>query len=512
MSESGAAARDPRRWWALAALCLAVLIAAIDVTVLNVALPTLAVELRPTGTETVWMADVYSLVLAALLVTMGSLGDRWGRKRMLMWGASAFGVLSVATAFASDARTLILGRAAMGVAGAALMPSTLALIRSTFRDPRERTFAIGIWSTMAAAGEAIGPLVAGVLLEHFRWGSVFLANVPVCVLVVVIGSWSLRESRNPVPGPLDPESVVLSACGLLSLVAGIKLVAANGPGDGWALVAIGAGLVGVTWFVMRQLRLADPMIDMRLFRARTFTGAVLADMLSVFGLAGVLFMLSLDFQFVGGFSPLETGVLLLPAMLGAVVASPTTGQLIRWFGRRRVISGGLLLTAVGLAFLAEGSRGSGWTQAVSLAMVGVGAGWSFTATAEAIMLAAPPERAGAASGVSETAYELGSALGIAVLGTLMTMVYRTSLNLPAGLDPSEVAVSEDSIGGAIEIARNLPPGIGEQVVGAARDAFSNAVFVTSWGAAVVLFGGYVVACLTLPHVDPRPASAAAIRP
>lgn len=495
---------DPRRWWALSALCLAVLIAAIDVTVLNVALPTLAENLQPTGTETLWIADSYSLVLAGLLVTMGSLGDRWGRKRLLMVGSALFALLSIGAAFAPNAQALILGRGAMGVAGAMLMPSTLALIRNTFTDPKERTFAIGIWSAMAAAGEAVGPLVAGVLLEHFWWGSVFLANVPVCLAVIVIGAFALRESKNPKPGPLDLFSVLLSMVGLLSVVASIKFIAADGLDATHAWVVLAVGVACLVWFTRRQLTLAHPLIDMRLFRRRSFSGAVVADLLSIFGLAGTLFFLSLDFQFVGGLSPLQTGIHLLPAMLGAVIASPTTGRMIVLIGRRRVITGGLVLASMGLALLSVGTERGGLTQIVSLALIGVGAGWAFTATAEAIMLSAPPERAGAASAVSETAYELGSALGIAILGTVLSMIYRTSLHLPAGLTPEQQEISADSIGGAIEIAKTLPADVAEPLTAVARDSFGHGVFIASLAAAAVLLLGAILARLTLPARDPQP--------
>ncbi len=499
---------DPRRWWALVALCLAVLIAAIDVTVLNVALPTLSETLHPTGSETLWIADSYSLVLAGLLVTMGGLGDRWGRKRMLLIGSGLFGLLSIGAAFAPNAQALILGRGAMGVAGAMLMPSTLALIRNTFTDPRERTMAIGIWSAMAAAGEAVGPLAAGILLEHFWWGSVFLANVPVCLAVILIGAVALRESKNPKPGPLDFPSVVSSMVGLFAVVASIKFIAADGLDATHAWVTLAVGVIALTWFVRRQLVLEHPLIDMGLFRRRSFSGAVIADLLSIFGLAGTLFFLSLDFQFVAGLSPLQTGIHLLPAMVGAVVASPTTGHAITLVGRRRVITGGLLLASIGLAVLAVGTERGGALQIVALALVGVGAGWGFTATAEAIMLSAPPERAGAASAVSETAYELGSALGIAVLGTVLSMIYRTSLQLPPGLSQEQQEVAVDSIGGAIDTARTLPSGVGDTLATAARDSFGHGVFVTCLVAAGVLFLGSVLARLTLPARDPLPVESA----
>lgn len=499
---------DPRRWWALAALSMAVLIVAIDVTVLNVALPQLSESLQPTGVQTLWIADCYSFVLASLLVTMGSLGDRWGRKRLLLVGCVAFAGLSVAAAFAPSAGALIAARAAMGVAGATLMPATLALIRNTFRVPHERTVAIGIWSAMAAAGEAIGPIVAGILLEHFWWGSVFLVNIPVCLLVVAIGWFALRESRNPNPGPLDGLSVISSVVGLLAAVGAIKGIAANGVDDGaaWALAVLGC--VALAWFVRRQMRLPIPMIDMRLFRRPAFTGAVVADVVSIFGLAGMLFYLSLQFQFVDGFSPLATGLHLLPAMGGAVISAPTTGYLVRLTSRRTVVSGALFLAALGAVGLAPALDGSMTLEVVSLALIGLGAGWSFTATAEAIMLSSPPSRAGAASAVSETAYELGSALGIAILGTVLSLSYRLTLSLPAGLPGSVQAPAEDSISSALHAASRLPPALGDQVAEAARSSFGHAVLVTTLVTACFLFAGACLARLLLPPTDPLPVERA----
>lgn len=497
-------APDPRRWWALVALSLAVLVVAIDVTVLNVALPELSATLHPTGTQVLWIADSYSFVLAGLLVTAGSLGDRWGRKRLLLSGSLGFAALSLAAAFAPSASTLILARAAMGVAGATLMPSTLALIRNTFRVPHERTVAIGIWSAMAAAGEAIGPIVAGVLLEHFWWGSVFLVNIPVCLLVVGIGWFALRESRNPTPGPLDGLSVATSMVGLLAVVGAIKGLAANGLDDAVAWVLGIGGAAAVAWFVRRQLRLAIPMIDMRLFKRRAFSGAVVADVLSIFGLAGMLFYLSLEFQFVNGYSPLVTGVHLLPAMAGAVISAPTTGYLVRVTSRRTVVSGALLLAAIGAAALAPALDGSMPVEVVSLALIGLGAGWSFTATAEAIMLSSPPERAGAASAVSETAYELGSALGIAILGTVLSLSYRLTLSLPEGLPASAHARAEDSISSALEMAASLPPELSQQLADAARSSFGHAVIITTFVTACFLFAGACLARMLLPATDPIP--------
>lgn len=299
--------RRPGRWIALAVLVLAVLLVAIDATVLGLATPFLTEDLEPTGTQLLWIGDVYSFVIAGLLVSMGSLGDRIGRKKLLLTGATAFGAVSVLNAYANSPEMMILARALLGVAGATLMPSTLALIRNLFNDPRERSLAIGIWGAMASAGAAVGPVVGGFLLEHFWWGSVFLINLPVMAVLVVVGVRMIPESKNPAPGPWDLMSVALSLVGMIGVVYAIKDLAAHGASWEVAVAGIG-GAAALWWFVRRQLKLPDPLLDMRLFHHRGFSGAVLADLLTILGLSGLVFFLSQFLQLVQGRGPLEAGL------------------------------------------------------------------------------------------------------------------------------------------------------------------------------------------------------------
>lgn len=289
----------PGRWIALAVLVLAVLLVAVDATVLGLATPFLSEDLEPTGTQLLWIGDVYSFVIAGLLVSMGSLGDRIGRKKLLLTGATAFGAVSVLNAYASSPEMMIVARALLGVAGATLMPSTLALIRNLFHDPRERSLAVGIWGAMASAGAAVGPVVGGLLLEHFWWGSVFLINLPVMAVLVAVGIKMIPESKNPAPGPWDLLSVGLSLVGMIGVVYAIKEAAAHGVSWENVAAAVG-GVLALTWFVRRQLKLPAPLLDMRLFHHRGFSGAVLADLLTILGLSGIVFFLSQFLQLVQG--------------------------------------------------------------------------------------------------------------------------------------------------------------------------------------------------------------------
>lgn len=489
---------DPRRWWALAALSLAVLLVSVDNTILALAIPSLAESLAPTPTQLLWIGDIYSFVLAGLLITMGNVGDRYGRKKTLMTGLTAFAIVSVLAAFSPSAEALIAARALLGVAGATLMPATLSIIRNTFLDSKERTFAISIWSAVAAIGGGLGPLIGGVLLEHFWWGSVFLVNVPIVIVIIAIGAFALRESKNPVPGPLDALSVALSMVAMLGTIYGIKEVAISGFDSPLDLSVLAAGLLSGFWFVRRQLHLESPLIDMRLFRIPAFSGAVAADLISVFGLMGVYFFLAQQFQLVNGESPLQSGLQLLPAEAAALVGALLAGRAINAIGRRFVISGGIALGAIGLLTL--GLLHLAGTVPVTLAMmcVGLGFGGSLTGTADAILAAAPKEQAGTAGAISETGYELGAALGIALLGSVLGFLYRDAVQVPPGLPADAAAAVTDSLSSTVEAAHSVSAGLAEAMLAAARVAFTDAFSLTCIIAAIVCACGGVVAFMVLP--------------
>ncbi|MFD4576833.1 MFS transporter [Streptomyces sp. NPDC058417] len=488
------AVKRPGRWLALSVLVLAVLLVAVDATVLGLATPYISEDLEPTGTQLLWTGDVYSFVIAGLLVSMGSLGDRVGRKRILLVGATAFGALSVLNAYATTPEMLIAARALLGVAGATLMPATLALIRNLFHDPRERSLAVGIWGAAASAGTAVGPIVGGFLLEHFWWGSVFLINLPVMAVLVLVGIRTLPESRTPNPGPWDLASVVLSLVGMIAVVYAVKEAASHGVTP----VTVGTAVLGAAalyGFVRRQLTLPKPLLDMRLFRNRGFSGAVLADLLTILGLSGLVFFLSQYLQLVQGRRPLEAGLAELPAAIGAVVAGLIAGRVARRWSVRAVVSGGLAAIGLALASLTVIDASTGYPLlGAALLVVGVGAGFSFTVTADVILSSVPKDQAGSASAVSETAYELGAALGIAVLGSIVTGVYRGFPSPPGTPDGAH-----ESLGGAVEAASTLPPDTAHTLLTAAREAFVDGLTLAAGAGALVLLATAVAAWFMLKH-------------
>ncbi len=490
--------KDPRRWWALVAMCLAIFLVAVDGTVLSLATPSIVRDLQPTATQVLWIGDIYSFVLAGLLITMGNLGDRWGRKRMLLVGGSLFALISIPAAYAQSAEALILMRALLGVAGATLMPSTLALMRSTFTDDKERSFAIGVWSAMGAAGAAAGPLVGGILLQHFWWGSVFLINVPIMALVLVIGLPTLKESWDPDAGPLDLVSVALSMVGILGVVYFIKESAVHGLAPEY-LLAGAVGTAALVWFIVRQRRLEHPLVDVRLFSNWPFTGAVLGMLLSVFGLAGVIFFFSQYLQFVLKLEPLQAGLFELPATLAALVAALVAGAIMRRFGRGPATATGLLAIGVGMAAIALLlDRPSFILFVVPLILIGAGDGVALTIASDTVLAVAPKDRAGAASAVSETGYELGTALGIAILGSILTAVYQATLALPSGVDDGVASAAMESPGEAFEVVQRMPDAMAQQVISAVEGAFTHALSVTTLVGALVLGLGAVATWWMLP--------------
>ncbi|UXY26476.1 MFS transporter [Streptomyces sp. HUAS TT20] len=475
------AERRPGRWLALSVLVLAVLLVAVDATVLGLATPYISEDLNPSGTQLLWIGDVYSFVIAGLLVSMGSLGDRIGRKRILLGGATVFGAISVLNAYATTPELMILARALLGVAGATLMPATLALIRNLFHDPRERSLAVGIWGATASAGTAVGPIVGGFLLGHFWWGSVFLINLPVMVVLVLVGIKTLPESRNPSPGPWDLISVVLSLVGMIGVVYAVKEAATHGFTPATLVVGL-LGAAALYGFVHRQLTMPTPLLDMRLFRKRGFSGAVLADLLTVLGMSGLVFFLSQYLQLVQGRRPFEAGLAELPAAVGAVAAGLVAGRAARRFSVRAVVSGGLGAIGLALAVLTTLGQSTGYpVLGAALLVVGVGAGFSFTVTADVILSSVPKDQAGAASAVSETAYELGAALGIALLGSIVTGVYRDFTG-PAGTPEA----AHESLGAAVETATTLPAHTSAELLAAARDSFVHGLHLASGAGAAVL--------------------------
>lgn len=498
-----------RRWFALGVLTLAVLLIGIDGTVLALATPFIGQDLGASNTAILWIGDIYSFVLAGLLISMGSLGDRIGHKKLLLCGATAFALVSVITAYSSSPEMLIVTRALLGVAGATLTPATLALIRGLFPDPRERSVAVGIWAAAFSAGAAFGPVLGGILLEHFWWGSVFLINVPVMVVLLVGGIVLLPEHRNPKPGPWDLTSVGLSMLGMLGVVYAIK----EGAALGLRFDVFAAGTVGAAaliLFVRRQLRLPTPLIDVRLFGNRAFSGVVAANLLSVLGLSGLVFFLSQYFQLVHGYGPLQAGLAELPAAVTATVFGVLAGVAVRYWSSRAVLTTGLALVGVSMASLTLLTPSTPYLPlGIALFLVGVGLGLAFTVASDVILGSVPKERAGAAAAVSETAYELGMALGIATLGSIVTGVYR-GFAVPPGIPPAVASHAHDSLAAATNAATTLPADQGEALLDAAKEAFTSGLAIASGvGSALMLISAVAVWILLRARL-PRDAEVAVL--
>lgn len=486
-----------RHWIALGVLTLAVALIGVDATVLSLAIPALTAALNPTATEVLWIGDIYSFAIAGLLVTMGNVADRVGRKRLLLIGSVAFGVASLVGAFATSPALLIAARAALGLAGATLMPSTLAIIRDMFRDERQRTLAIAVWSVGFTIGSAAGPLVGGALLEHFWWGSVFLVNVPVVIAIVGAGIFLLPESRNPHPGPIDLVSSALSILAIVPFVYGIKHLAKGDLGVG-TFAGFAIGIVAGWFFVRRQRRLAEPLVDVALFRNAAFSGAIAANVIAIFAGTGLLFFFSQYLQLVRGFGPLQAGLGELPMAVGAVVVIAFVSVLVTRLGRGSTLAIGLLAMALGLAALifAETQPSYVW-MASFLVIIGLGMGLASAVATDAIVGAVPRERAGAASSVSEMGNELGVALGIAVLGSLHTAIYRGALALPAGIEPGLADAARESLPRLASAARDVADS--GEALEAAREAFTVAMQSASGIAAVLVAVAAFIAWRFVPR-------------
>ncbi len=496
MSVTAAAAPKAtrREWIGLAVIALPCLLYSMDLTVLNLAVPHLSAALKPSSVQLLWIMDIYGFMIAGCLIPMGTLGDRIGRRRLLLIGAAAFGIASVLAAFSTTANMLIAARAVLGIAGATLAPSTLSLIRNMFLDPEQRTAAIGVWITSYSVGGAIGPILGGVLLEHFWWGSVFLSGVPVMLMLLLVGPVLLPEYRDPEAGRPDVISAALSLLAILSVIYGLKQIAQDGVS--WLPVwSILAGVVIGIGFVKRQARLSDPLIDLRLFRVPAFSAALLTYMLGTFIAFGAFIFTAQYLQLVLGLSPLKAGLWMLPFFCGFIVGSTLTPALVRRVRPAYAIAGGLALAALGYGLLTQVSGdaslpllvGAGITYSLGLAPV-------FTLATDLIVGTAPPERAGAAAAVSETSSELGGALGIAILGSIGTAVYRTQVAaaIPPGIPPEAASAARGTLGGALAVAERLPEHLGAAVLGPAREAFTHGMQLNAALCALIALGTAVV--------------------
>ncbi|MFI6268023.1 MFS transporter [Micromonospora zamorensis] len=490
-----------REWIGLAVLAMPTLLIAMDMTVLHLAVPSLTADLRPSTAQLLWIMDVYGFLVAGLLITMGTLGDRIGRRKLLLTGAAAFGVASVLAAFSTSAEMLILTRALLGVAGATLMPSTLSLIRNMFHDAAQRTVAISVWMTCFAVGGALGPLLGGFLLSYFWWGSAFLIGVPVMVVLLLLGPFLLPEHRDEKTGKLDLGSAVLSLVAVLSVIYSLKLVAEDGFGLPPVAFTVLGLAVGVA-FVHRQRTLADPLLDLKLFRERTFSASVALLTVGILVMAGSQLFTLQYLQLVHGLSPLVAGLWSLPNAAGLMAGAMTAPALAAKIRPGFVIAGGLVVAAIGLGMLTLVSATAGLGILVTAsAIMGAGLGPMAALSTDLIVGAAPPERAGAASAISETGTELGAGLGIAVLGSIGFGVYRSQIaaTMPAGVD-SEAA--HESLGGAVAAAQDLSGKAGDELLTVAREAFTHGLHVTALVGAGVALVLALLATVLLRGVKP----------
>jgi EmrB/QacA subfamily drug resistance transporter len=499
-----------RRWWTLGVLSLSVLLIAFAGTILNVAIPTLARDLHAGASDLEWIVDAYTLVFAATLLIFGWLGDRFGRKRMLRIGLLLFGLGSALSAFATTAGQLIAFRALTGLGAAALMPATLSILAVVF-PPHERGRAIGIWAGMTGLGLPLGPILGGWLLEHFAWGSVFLVNLPLAAIALLAGHWLVPESREHYVQRPDPLGALLAVAGVGALLYGII----DAPVAGWTsattLAGVAAGVAILAAFVVWELRSPSPMLDVRLFADSRFSAAVLALALLFFAMVGTLFFLTQYLQSVLGFSPLRAGAALVPLAAGITLAAPMSNRLVERLGVRAVVAGGLALSAGGVGVMALVTTATGYgLVGLSLAMLGAGIGTASAPATTAIMGLLPLDQAGVGSAVNNAIRQLGGALGVAVLGSLVSSGYRSGVGdaLPA-LPHAATAAAGESVGAAGQVAAALPQPAGNALLDAAHGAFIHAMNTTASVAAAVALAGALIALLFLPGRPraPRPALA-----
>ena len=494
-----------REWIGLVVLALACVLYAMDLTVLHLAVPSLSEDLKPTSAQLLWIVDIYGFLVAGSLITMGNLGDRIGRRKLLLIGAAAFGMSSVLAAFSNSAEMLILSRALMGVAGATLAPSTLSLIFNMFRNPRQRSVAVGIWITSFSVGGAIGPVLGGVLLEYFWWGSVFLMALPVMTLLLVLGPRLLPEFRDPHAGRLDPSSAAMSLAAVLAVIYGLKQAVQDGFGA-LPVAVILVGLVIGLLFLRRQARLADPLIDLHLFRIPTFSVALATNMLAVFVSVGYFLFVAQYLQLVLGLSPLSAGLWSLPSSVGFIIGSNLAPRFVHRVRPAIVLGAALALAAVALGILTQVNGTTGLMMVVSASIViSLALSPVFTLTTELIVGSAPPEKAGAASGISETASELGGALGLAILGSIGTALYRSQVAsaLPAGIPVTGAKAALDTLGGAVVVAKELPGPLGLALLNTAREAFISGLHLAAAISAAIAVAAAIMAVIVLWHVPAR---------
>jgi len=494
-----------RRWWTLIMLCFSLLIIVMDNTILNVAIPSLMEDLRATNSQIQWIIDAYTLVFAGLLLTAGSLGDRFGRKGALQAGIVLFGIGSVASALAGSANQLILSRGFMGIGGALIMPATLSILTNVFRDPRERGRAIAVWAGFSGLGVAIGPVIGGLLLRHFSWSSVFWVNMPVGAIALVAGAFLIPTSRDPNAQRIDVIGALLSIVGLGSLLFGII----EGPGRGWSdtLVIIGfvVGIGALGAFIIWELRTPDPMLDMRFFRNPRFSVANSAVTLTLFAMFGSLLLMTQYWQLVHGYSPLGAGVRLVPFAMTMMIVAPLSARAVEKFGTTRVITLGLLIMAISMLLLSFIERDTPYpTVILMFCLMSVGMGCTMAPATESVMGSLPREKAGVGSAVNDTTRQVGGALGVAVIGSIVSTIYTNNIRTSVpefGIAGAALTTAQESLANALQLAPQANDVQG--YVNTVRDAFVHSLSIGLRASAAVIV---LAAWLTWRYLPARAAN------
>lgn len=459
-----------RKWVILAIIVLIYLPVSIDATVLHVAIPTLSSTLSLSANEMLWVIDIYSLIMAGLILPMGALGDRIGFKRLMLIGASIFGVASLMAAFANSAYMLIAARAFLGVGAAMILPATLAGVRNTFLDEKQRNYALGVWGTVGGGGAAFGPLLGGFILEHFSWGAVFLINVPIIILVLILTLWLVPKQAVQTKQPLNLLQALILVIAILMLIYSIKT--SIYAFSFWMVLVFAVGLCLLVGFVRHQLRAVQPMIDFSLFKNPVISTSIVMAMVAMIALVGFELLLSQELQFVYGYTPLEAGLFILPFMIAISIGGPFTSVLMNHYGLRPVATVGMLMCAVCFFGLAMTDFGTHYIQAwIWMVLMGISVEIALLSSTAAIMSAVSPEKATAAGAIEGMAYELGAGLGVAIFGLLLSLFYAQSIVLPEMLPVNVLTEASSSIGEAISLLRHLDPTLMQELKQAASDAF-----------------------------------------
>ncbi|MFC7306955.1 MFS transporter [Streptomyces monticola] len=494
------------RWVILIVLCVSLAIVAIDSTVLHVAVPAVTEDLKPGPIQLLWIVDSYPLVCASLLILFGTLGDRVGRRKVLLLGYGFFGVASAMAALAHDPQILIAARALLGLGGAMIMPATLSIVRQVFPDRRERALAIGIWSAVAAVGAAAGPLLGGFLLEHFWWGAVFLINIPLMFASLLVGRWLLPESTGDRDGPWDVVGALMAAGGLFGVVLGIKR-AGGGEGvlSGMTVVPLLLGVALLIGFVRRQRRRKHPLVDLTLFSRPAFGTSVSCIILAMLALVGLMLIAAQYLQLVLGLSPLETGLRMVPLTLAAMAGGLTGSSILPRLGPRLMVSLGFCLTAVAVLTLTfMGHKDNLALLLVGFVLLGFGLQTTLFGAYESMLSEVTQGQAGGAAAIGETSYQLGSGIGIAFIGSVMNAAYGPALSSVPGVPERAVEAARHSLGEAYEVANRLDAPASEALRSAARDSFVHGLHVTLLASAGLLLIG-ALAALKLPRAMDCPA-------